>query len=157
MKNLLLSVAVCSLMLSGCASVWTSTDFTPYVGDETVYIGKGGAMEVMGGIEVWKQGLPHKPYKVIGLITGDIMDGWGAEDWMTEASAIEAKEHGADAIIKQSAQSQQGTPYVNIQQNNIATGGFAGGFAQGMNSSMGVLMAAGRVKGSFLAIKYVTE
>ena len=186
MKALLLSVTVCSLMLSGCASVWTSTDFTPYVGDETVYIGRGGAMEVMGGIEVWKQGLPHKPYKIIGLVTGDIMDGWGAEDWMTEASAIEAKEHGADAIIKQSVQSQQGTPYVNIQKNNTTVnqtnvanvynqdgavtvaqgnaavfnanpGGFAGGFAQGMNSSMGVLVAAGRVKGSFLAIKYVTE
>lgn len=184
MKKLLLSAAVCSLMLSGCASVWTSTDYTPYVGDETVYIGKGGAMEIMGGIEVWKQGLPHKPYKIVGVVTGDIMDGWGAEDWMMEASAIEAKEHGADAIIKQSVQFQQGTPYVNIQQNNTTinqtnvanvynqggavavaqgnkavinagSGGFAGGVAQGMTSSMGALMAVGRVKGSFLAIKYV--
>ena len=143
-------------------------------------------MEKMGGIEVWKQGLPHKPYKIIGVVIGDIMDGWGAEDWMMEASAIEAKEHGADAIVKQSIQFKQGTPYVNIQQTDIeinqtntvnvhnqggaiavaqgnqavvnaGAAGFAGGIAQGMNASMGVLMAVGPVKGSFVAIKYVEQ
>ena len=86
-------VLACSTLLAGCASVWTATDYTPYVGDDTVYVGKGGAMEVMNGIEVWKQGLPHKPYKIVGMITGEILDGWSAEDWMMTACAEEAKKN----------------------------------------------------------------
>ena len=187
MKKILAAVAAASaITLTGCASVWTSTDYTPYVGDETVYIGKGGAMEVMGGIEVWKQGLPNKPYKIVGVVKGEILDGWDAEDWMMEACAIEAKGKGADAIISQDLQRKAGTPYVNIQQNNttinqtnvanvygnsgavaIAQGnaarvnnanfgtGFAAGLSQSMNSGMAAVMAAGRVYGSYLAIKYV--
>lgn len=184
-KSALISISATSaIALTGCASVWTSTDYTPYVGDETVYVGQGGAMEIMGGIEVWKQGLPNKPYKIIGIVKGEILDGWDAEEYMMEACALEAKDEGADAIISQALQRKAGTPYVNIQHNsttinqtntakiygnsgavavvqgnavnpNVNFGnGFSAGLAQGMQG-MGYVMAAGRLQGSYLAIKYV--
>nr|DAG45513.1 MAG TPA: RcsF lipoprotein [Caudoviricetes sp.] len=180
MKKLAITIA-CSTLLAGCASVWTATDYTPYVGDDTVYVGNGGAMEVMGGVEVWKQGLPHKPYKIVGMISGEIMDGWGAEDWMMTACAEEAKKNGADAIIKQSTHRQAGTPYVNVQQNsttinqtnvaNVYGNRGAVAVVQGnaaavrnnpwaatnaqLQQNAAMLMAAGKMHGTFLAIKYV--
>ncbi len=184
-KPALISIsASLAIVLTGCASVWTSTDYTPYVGNDIAYIGQGGAMEIMGGIEVWKQGLPNKPYKIIGVVTGDIKDGLFAEHWLMEASAIEAKEHGADAIVSQAIQYRAGTPYINtaqtnvtVNQNNTAniygnsgavavaqgnravvnTGasGFGAGFAQGFNSGAALAMSMPKLKGTFLAIKYV--
>ena len=148
-------VLACSTLLAGCASVWTATDYTPYVGDDTVYVGKGGAMEVMNGIEVWKQGLPDKPYKIVGRTTGEILDGWSAEDWMMTACAEEAKKNGADAIIKQSTHRQAGTPY--IQQNAPAydyQNPWATANAQ-MQQSAAIIQSAGRMHGTYLAIKYV--
>lgn len=154
MKKLAITLA-CSMLLSGCASVWTATDYTSYVGDDTVYVGNGGAMEVMGGVEVWKQGLPHKPYKIVGMITGEIMDGWGAEDWMMTACAEEAKKNGADAIIKQSTHRQVGTPY--IQQSAPAhnyNNPWTAANAQ-MQQSAAIIRSAGKMHGTYLAIKYV--
>lgn len=183
MKKVLLATA-CAALLSGCASVWTSTDFTPYVGDDQIYIGKGGAMEVMDGVEVWKTGLPNRKYRIIGIIDAEITDGWKAMDLMMSATASEAKDHGADAIIFQSAQMKAGVPYVNVQQTNVNVtqnntanvyannsavavaqgartsvnmggGSFAGGLASGINQGMGIAMAMGRRSGTFLAIEYV--
>lgn len=154
MKKIAIALA-CATLLSGCASVWTATDYTPYVGDNTVYVGKGGAMEVMDGIEVWRQGLPHKPYKIVGMITGEILDGWSAEDWMMTACAEEAKKNGADAIIKQSTHRQAGTPY--IQQNSPASynNPWAAANAQ-MQQSAAIIRSAGTMHGTYLAIKYVS-
>ena len=182
-KGLLSLLAASAIGLAGCASVLTSTDYTPYVSD-TVYIGNGGAMEQMGGIDVWKFGLPNRPYKIIGLVTSSIKDGFLAEDWMLEASASEAKDNGADGIISYEIQARAGTPYVNVQQNNVAvnqsnTANIYGnqsaavvgqsnnarvytgptnagaGFASGFSSGFDMVAAMPSLQGKFLAIKYV--
>ena len=78
LHRIALTSAMAALLLSGCASFWTSTDFTPSVGDDTVYFGRGGAMEVMDGVEVWKTGIPNRKYRIIGVINAEIADGWQA-------------------------------------------------------------------------------
>jgi hypothetical protein len=66
---LLLPALVAVLAFSGCASITgTETSYKSWVGDD-VYQGKGGAVEVVNGVEIWEHGEPNKPYKVIGLIT----------------------------------------------------------------------------------------
>lgn len=87
LHRIALTSAMAALLLSGCASFWTSTDFTPYVGDDTVYFGRGGAMEVMDGVEVWKTGLPNRKYRIIGVINAEIADGWQAHEMMMSAAA----------------------------------------------------------------------
>lgn len=60
---------VSALIFSGCAAVTgTETTYKSWRGDD-IYQGKGGAVEVVNGVEIWEHGEPNKPYKVIGLIT----------------------------------------------------------------------------------------
>jgi len=55
-------------MFSGCATViGTRTSFVSWQGDK-LYVGEGGAVEVIDGIEFWSHGEPSKTYKVVGII-----------------------------------------------------------------------------------------
>lgn len=158
LHRIALTSAMAALLLSGCASFWTSTDFTPYVGDDTVYFGRGGAMEVMDGVEVWKTGLPNRKYRIIGVINAKIADGWQAHKMMMSAAASEAKDAGADAIVRQSTQFRAGTPYVPQPTQSFGggyAGGFAGGLASGFANGIGMAQSINHLSGTYLAVKYV--
>jgi hypothetical protein len=52
------------MLLVGCAS----TDFIPFSDGGRVYVGQGGAVEVVKGVEIWSDGAPARPYRVLGIV-----------------------------------------------------------------------------------------
>lgn len=58
-------VLAASLCLAGCLS---TTNFKSYDDGGAHYLGRGGAKEVVDGIELWTNGSPPRVYQVIGLI-----------------------------------------------------------------------------------------
>ena len=71
-------------------------------------------MRTINGIDIWENGEPNRPYRVIGIIDDSTLESNGAQpgtlDILSVASAVslgsrdnrlvsEAKKHGADAIV----------------------------------------------------------
>lgn len=88
-------LAVClATLLSACAS----TTYKEYVGGREV-TGQGGTREMIEGVEVWENGAPNRPFRVIGII--DDQRGGGVIPRMSRLSDIakRTKEAGGDAAI----------------------------------------------------------
>ena len=83
-------------------------------------------------------------------------------EMMMSAAASEAKDAGADAIVRQSTQFRAGTPYVPQPTQSFGggyAGGFAGGlasgFASGFANGIGMAQSINHLSGTYLAVKYV--
>ena len=87
-----LSLLLVVLALAGCAS-------TPGGADA----GKVGTSSVINGIEVWKDGPPPRPYRVIANANRQGADSSTNYQEQEESIADEARERGADAVIVVSA------------------------------------------------------
>jgi hypothetical protein len=99
-------------LLVSCSS--TSTNFTAYK-ENTIFLGHGGAVRSVNGIEFWMDGSPDRKFKIIGVIA--IKQGGGqrlplpgmlntitqlpqlAQSSPESHLASEAKAHGGDAVI----------------------------------------------------------
>ena len=54
-----------TLLLAGCL---VTTTFKTFEDGGAHYVGRGGAKEVVEGVEIWTDGSPPRTYRVIGLI-----------------------------------------------------------------------------------------
>ena len=61
--------------LSSCSA---TIEYHPFVGDEQVLKGSGGACDIVNGVEIWIKGAPSKPFTVIGYIDGQYTEDIGA-------------------------------------------------------------------------------
>ena len=93
MKKLCIAVAMAAV-LAGCAT----TTYKEYVGGKEV-TGTGGAREMVDGMEVWTEGMPNRPFRVIGVI--DDTRGGGRLPMASRLSDIakKAKEANGDAVV----------------------------------------------------------
>ncbi len=81
------------LFLISCAN----TTYVPYEkGARTV--GKGGSLHKVDGIDFWTDGLPPRPYKIVGVIH-DSRSGL-RKDTLPQDLAKMTKKMGADAVLE---------------------------------------------------------
>lgn len=92
--HIAISAVFLAVLLNGC----TSTTYKEYVGGREVK-GQGGTRELIEGVEVWENGAPNRPFRVIGII--DDHRGGGVIPRMSRLSDIakKTKEAGGDAVI----------------------------------------------------------
>lgn len=57
-------IASACLLLAAC----TTTDFKPYEDGGRTYLGTGGVKDSFDGVEIWTDGSPARPYKVVGML-----------------------------------------------------------------------------------------
>lgn len=90
--------------LSGCSTlIGTKTEYKPWNSTET-YNGKGGALEVHEGVELWEHGSPEKQFKIIGIISQSNKKGSGllssTVDKHNRMEIIKlVKQHNGDGVI----------------------------------------------------------
>lgn len=56
-----------SAFLFGCASTQTKT----FDDGGKVYVGRGGAKEIKDGVEIWSDGSPPRPFKILAVISDE--------------------------------------------------------------------------------------
>lgn len=97
--HIVLTIVMCS-SLFGCA---TDTVFK-WTG-QSEYVGAGGAVQTVDGIDFYVSGEPNGRYKILSVVTGSYYSGGNlALTAVSQQTAIkdvvkEAKKEGADAVI----------------------------------------------------------
>lgn len=81
------------LLLSSCAT----TTYIPYKGGART-IGKGASLHKVKGIDFWTDGLPPRPYRIVGVIH-DSRSGLRKDTLQSDLATV-AKKMGADAILE---------------------------------------------------------
>jgi hypothetical protein len=120
----LLSVAA----LAGCSY---TPEWSEYQGPALMK-GSGGMVRNVNGMDVWEQGSPPRPYRVLGMMHSE--GGRHSDvDFETEQIVKEARAKGGDAIIISSAESTP-TGIVGGESGHIYEGAFgatnySGGFS----------------------------
>ncbi|KIE58393.1 hypothetical protein A946_07875 [Methylacidiphilum kamchatkense Kam1] len=99
MKSLLKKSLLFFLLLLG---VWacSSTNYIPYEGGGRQK-GKGASVQQINGIDVWYDGLPPRPYKIIGIIH-DRRSGLRKSSLLKDITK-KAKKMGADGLLEYQA------------------------------------------------------
>ncbi len=111
MRKLVVALVLGAMMLSGCA-LYTQTSFSEYRGPSE-FVGGGGTVKTVDGIDVWTSGEPDRRYRILGIIeqshsndhwllgTGLANNVTALIAGATKDSAIiaTAKKYGGDAII----------------------------------------------------------
>lgn len=126
---LILAAPVCSIFLFGCATgtvmKWTG---------QSEFVGQGGAMQTIDGIDFYMSGEPAGRFKVLSIIQGSYYRGGNVlMSVLSEQKAIhgvvkEAKAEGADAAIVLSRE---------YQVLGSSTSGSGSGTVQGTATSFG--------------------
>jgi hypothetical protein len=87
---------VCLAMaLAGC----TTTDFRAFDDGGRVYVGEGGSKELVKGVEIWSDGRPPRPYRVLGMIYDSRAKAVVPMATFRSDIAAAVKKHGGDAAI----------------------------------------------------------
>lgn len=107
MKRSLVTLFLVAL-LSGCSA---TIEYHPFVGEEQILKGSGGACDYEEGIEIWLKGAPAKPFTVIGYIDGQYTDGIGEESALKRLLAEKVKEVSGSGVILTSRRSAVGDSY----------------------------------------------
>ena len=94
--------------LSSCSA---TIEYHPFVGDEQVLKGSGGACDIANGVEIWIKGAPSKPFTVIGYIDGQYTEDIGEEAALKRLIAKKVKEVSGSGVIRTSRNSGQGDSY----------------------------------------------
>lgn len=82
-----------ALLLVGC----TTTTYSEYRG-ENQFLGSGGTVKTVNGVEIWENGEPNRPYRIIGMI--DDSRGGGMLTPSRYSAAVKLiKKHGGDAGV----------------------------------------------------------
>ena len=145
MANILkiISLIIFVFIAVSCSS--TSTGFTAYK-DNTVFLGHGGAVRSVNGIELWTDGSPDRKFRIIGVVSMKQEKGHSlplpgmlntlpqlAQSSPESHLASEAKAHGGDAVIimqpthDKPADSSNGTDFDNAA--------YGGGISNGDGST----------------------
>ncbi len=107
LKRSFLTLCLAAL-LSGCTA---TIDYHPFVGDERVLQGSGGACDSVDGVEIWIKGAPSKPFTIIGYIDGEYTEDVGEEAALKRLIAQKVKEVSGSGAISTSRVSGQGGAY----------------------------------------------
>lgn len=107
MKRSLLTV-VLAAMLAGCSA---TIEYHPFVGEEQILQGNGGACDLEEGIEIWVKGAPSKPFTVIGYVDGEYTDGIGEKSALKRLIVEKVKEVSGSGVILTSRRSSPGDSY----------------------------------------------
>ena len=95
-------------LISGCSA---AIEYHPFVGDEQVLKGSGGACDIANGVEIWIKGAPSKPFTVIGYIDGQYTEDIGEEAALKRLIAKKVKEVSGSGVIRTSRHSREGDSY----------------------------------------------
>lgn len=93
-KNFIIAISMI-LLFTGCAS----TEYRAYEGKDNIVQGVGGTKDVTDGVEFWMTGTPPHKYKVIGIASGAIGSGYGADGIIQSSIAGKVKELGGSAAV----------------------------------------------------------
>lgn len=96
------------LLFTGCSS----TEFRAYEDGGRIYTGSGGSKETVDGVDIWRNGAPPRPYKILGIVDDtrrkNLFSSGGAIDDIVEE--VQDREGDAAIILSQGLQ-QLGTFY----------------------------------------------
>ena len=156
MKVLFLSFST-ALLLTGCST----TTYMNYAG-APVQQGKGGAFLVVDGMELWQEGRPNRPYRVVGVITDSRPVGiWTMGSRATTVARM-AGEHGGDAVVMESdvrefagtytsgSSNWSASSYNNKRSNCGNKSGYVYGTSYGTSTTTPLYQAHSR----FLVLRY---
>lgn len=101
-------ICILAALLAGCSA---SIEYHPYVGEEQVLKGSGGACDTVNGVEIWIKGAPYKPFTVIGYIDGSYTEDIGEEAALRRLIVKKVKEVSGSGVIRQSRSSSRGDSY----------------------------------------------
>ena len=96
------------MLLSGCSA---AIEYHPFIGDEQVLKGSGGACDIINGVEIWIKGAPAKPFSIIGYIDGQYTEDIGEEAALKRLIAQKVKEVSGSGVIRMSRNSGRGDSY----------------------------------------------
>lgn len=97
-----------AIALFGCSA---SIEYHPFVGEEQVLKGSGGACETVDGVEMWIKGSPSKPFTVIGYIDGSFTEDIGEEAALKRKIVTQVKAVSGSGVIRMSRKSGRGDSY----------------------------------------------
>jgi hypothetical protein len=78
----------------------TSVDFQTYEGRNRFSEGAGGTRVTVSGVDIWTNGTPPRRFEMLGVLTVDIGEGWGATDIVRSEVASQVRRAGGDAAIE---------------------------------------------------------
>lgn len=109
---------VVAVVLLGCASV----DYRPYEGKENVVQGEGGTKDVVDGVEFWMTGTPPRKFRMIGIATGAIGAGYGADGMIQSSIVSKVKDLGGSAAVLISGNTSGG-PIIGMMMGGMFVAG----------------------------------
>lgn len=114
MRSPALLALTLAVLLAGCAP----PELQPYVGPNAVRVGTGATLQVVNGMEVWKNGTPPRRYRILGVIEEE--GGSRSTNGTVMADLVRgARQAGASALIVMEAGR-------NLAGVNLETGYFVG-------------------------------
>lgn len=142
----LILVLLVFLLMTACAV----TQFKPFQGDENVFEGKGGAMLMIDGMELWDYGEPPRKYMVLGFIEDERSGPYSK--WRLYGDVVKkAREVGGDAVIKPADQSQLVKYYSSGSVGVYSSSGYYSG--SGIGASISVPL--NKNINSFIVIRFL--
>ena len=134
-KYIAVAIICIGTTVSGCA-MYTKTTFSEYRSDNNIFIGKGGTVKVVDGIDVWTHGEPNRKYKVVGIIEQSNYDNRSLVSLIAGATKDSeiitvAKEHGANGLIYLRRDSRITGYSTNSMATGNTTGSISGTYGDG--------------------------
>lgn len=111
MKKIIVASLI-AVTLIGCATI----EYRAYEGKSEVVQGVGGTKDMTDGVEFWMSGTPPHKYKIIGVASGAVGSGYGADGIIQSAIAGKVKEAGGNAAILLTGNT--GAPTVGMMYGN---------------------------------------
>jgi hypothetical protein len=140
------------LLVTGCA-IYTQTSFSTWQGSNT-YIGQGGTVKKVDGIDIWTLGEPNRPFRLLGIIQQNHFDNGSVMSTLagmtSDSDLVEAaKQNGGDAIIYVSRDSKitgysatgMSTGTLTDAANGTASGAFWNSLQVNANTSTQIVVA----------------
>ena len=139
---MLLAAVVASF--TGCVS----TTFSPYQGSNR-YVGSGGAVKRIDGVDLWLTGTPNQPFTIIGYIEDNRPGGPISMAGRDKGIAAEAKQYGGDAVICNSDDSRYMGTYNTANMTAFTTAGLT------TLSGSGLAVPVTRRESKYYVLKYI--
>ncbi len=123
-------LAIVAFFISGCA-VYNQTTFSDFHGPSE-FVGRGGIVKNVKGIDIWTNGEPNRKFKILGIIEHSHQSTKSVVSYVAgmvgESELIaSAKEHGGDAIIMLS----ENSTITGYKTRIDATGQTSGNYGNG--------------------------
>lgn len=109
MKRSMLACGLLIALLAGCSA---SIEYHPFVGEDQLLKGTGGACDIVDGVELWIKGAPAKPFKIVGYIDGQYTEDIGEEAALKRMIVKKVKEVAGSGVIRTSRSSGRGDSYL---------------------------------------------